>query len=208
MKKALVVDDHPVIRAAVKMLLQRHGFEVVLEAGNGAEALTLAREERPELIVLDIAMPKLDGLGLLQRLQALELPSRALVYTAHDPTFYSSRCMRNGALGYIAKTHDLVELDKAISAIMAGYTFFPRLPSSSVHIGQVQHSEHELIEQLSDRELAILQRLAQGMNNKDIAETLLLSPKTVSTYKHRLTEKLKVESLVHLRDFARRNDLI
>jgi two-component system response regulator EvgA len=131
-----------------------------------------------------------------------------LVYTSHEPVFYSDRCMRSGALGYVSKTNDLEELNKAIKAVMSGYTYFPRLPSSSVNMDHLQCTEMQLIEKLSDRELTIFQALARGLTNKEIAGSMLLSHKTVSTYKTRLIEKLNVESLVHLRDLALRNQLI
>jgi two-component system response regulator EvgA len=183
-------------------------FRTILEACNGVEAVQMAREHCPDLIVLDITMPKLDGLEVLNRLKDLEPSCRMLVYTALDPVFYSARCMRNGALGFISKTNDLEELSKAISAVMSGYTFFPRLPSSSVHMDHLQQTEMQLIEKLSDRELTIFQELARGSTNKEIAEVMLLSHKTVSTYKTRLIEKLNVKSAVHLRDLAKRNHVI
>ena len=183
-------------------------FRTILEACNGVEAVQMAREYCPDLIVLDITMPKLDGLEVLNRLKDLEPPCRMLVYTALDPVFYSARCMRNGALGFISKTNDLEELSKAISAVMSGYTFFPRLPSSSVHMDHLRYTEMQLMEKLSDRELTIFQELARGSTNKEIAEVMLLSHKTVSTYKTRLIEKLNVKSAVHLRDLAKRNHVI
>ncbi|VVO37569.1 response regulator transcription factor [Pseudomonas fluorescens] len=206
--KALVVDDHPVIRAAVKMVLQKERFQKILEACNGVEAVQTAKEHRPDLVVLDISMPRMDGLEVLSRLKDLQSSGRILVYTALEAIFYAPRCMRNGAFGYISKTNDLEELGKAVSAVMSGYTYFPQLSCSSVHLGDLHSTEMQLIEKLSDRELTIFQGLARGLNNKDIADSMHLSHKTISTYKTRLIEKLKVTSLVHLRDYAIRNHLI
>ena len=208
MFKALVVDDHPFIRSSVKMLLKQEGFEVVAEADNGADAVQMAREHEPELIVLDIAMPKLDGLEVIARICALGLPSKILVLTSQSPQFYSMRCMKAGAAGYISKTHDLDELIKAIKAVMGGYTFFPNLAHSSVRRSDAEATDLELIGTLSDRELTILQQLSQGLSNKEIGDAMLLSNKTVSTYKTRLIEKLKVKSVVYLADFAKRNNLV
>ncbi|MNT39278.1 Virulence factors putative positive transcription regulator BvgA [compost metagenome] len=111
-------------------------------------------------------------------------------------------------MAYVAKTNDLQHLHKAVQAVMAGYTYFTRLPTSSVSLSQAQRSEKQMIDRLSDRELSIFQQLAQGKSNKAIAEIMHLSHKTVSTYKTRLTEKLNVESSVHLRDLAQRHHLI
>lgn len=208
MLKAIVVDDHPFIRSSVKMLLKQEQFEVVAEADNGADAVQLAREHAPDLIILDIAMPKLDGLEVISRISALGLSSKILVLTSQSALFYSMRCMKAGAAGYISKTNDLDELTKAIKAVMDGYTFFPNLATSSVRRSDVDATDLELIQSLSDRELAILQQLSNGLSNKEIGEAMLLSNKTVSTYKTRLIEKLKVKSVVYLADFAKRNNLV
>lgn len=208
MFKALVVDDHPFIRSSVKMLLKQEGFEVVAEADNGADAIQLAREHEPELIVLDIAMPKLDGLEVIARICGLGLSCKILVLTSQSPQFYSMRCMKAGAAGYISKTNDMDELVKAIKAVMSGYTFFPNLALSSVRRSDAETTDLELIQTLSDRELTILQQLSQGLSNKEIGDAMLLSNKTISTYKTRLIEKLKVKSVVYLADFAKRNNLV
>ncbi|AZC50504.1 response regulator transcription factor [Pseudomonas chlororaphis] len=208
MFNALVVDDHPFIRASVKMVLAAAGFEVVAEADNGVDAVQLARELKPELILLDISMPLLDGLGVISRVTELRLPSKILVLTALEPAFYAKRCMSAGAHGYISKSDDLKELSRAIKVIMDGYTHFPILASSSVRGIDVDSSEQELVQKLSNRELAVLQQLARGFSNKEIGEAMLLSNKTVSNYKNRLIEKLNVKSLIYLADFAKRNKLV
>ncbi|MGH8333951.1 MAG: response regulator [Pseudomonas fluorescens] len=208
MFKAMVVDDHPFIRSSVKMLLKQENFEVVVEADNGADALQLAREYAPDLIVLDIGMPKLDGLEVIRRITSLNLKSKILVLTSQSANFYAMRCMQAGAAGYISKTDDMGELVKAIKAIMEGYTFFPDLATSSVRRSDVEATDLELVQSLSDRELMILQQLSNGLSNKEIGEAMLLSSKTVSTYKTRLIDKLKVKSVVYLADFAKRNNLI
>lgn len=208
MRKALVVDDHPFIRSSVKMLLKAEQFEVVAEADNGVDALHLAKEHVPELILLDISMPLLDGLEVISRIHALGLPSKILVLTSLEASFYAQRCMSVGAAGYLSKTGDLDELGRAIRAIMDGYSYFPVLVNSSVRRIDNQLSEREMLQQLSNRELAILQQLARGFSNKEIGDAMLLSNKTVSTYKSRLIEKLNVKSVVYLADFAKRNNLI
>ncbi|WP_322846546.1 response regulator transcription factor [Pseudomonas sp. B33.4] len=208
MFKALVVDDHPFIRSSVRMLLKLEGFEVVGEADNGADAVQLTRELIPDLIILDIAMPKLDGLEVIGRICALGVKSKILVLTSQSALFYSARCMKAGAAGFLSKTNELDELIKAIKVIMDGYTFFPNLSTSSVRRSDSQASDLELIQSLSDRELTILQQLSNGLTNKEIGEAMLLSNKTISTYKTRLIEKLNVKSVVYLADFAKRNNLI
>ncbi|MFS2067620.1 response regulator [Pseudomonas sp. CT11-2] len=206
MKSALIVDDHPVVRTAVKIVLVNEGFERIYEASSGSEALSMIREHSPTLVVLDLVMSEGDGLDLLERIKASDLSCLVLVFTSLDPLFFQERCMRAGAMAYVAKTRSLQQLQKAVHAVMAGYTFFARLPAGSQD--PRQRSEKEMIDKLSNRELTILRYLAQGMSNKAIAELMHLSHKTVSTYKTRLIEKLGVNAAVHLRDFAKRNKLI
>ncbi|MGH8389613.1 MAG: response regulator [Pseudomonas sp.] len=208
MKSVLVVDDHPVIRGAVKIVLKLEGFKRIHEASSGNEVLPMVREHKPHLLILDLNIPSLDGLDVLARIKAGEVPCRVVIFSSQEPMFYQERCMRAGAAAYVAKTNDLQHLHKAVQAVMAGYTYFTRLPTSSVSLSAVQRSEKQMIDKLSDRELTIFQQLARGLSNKAIAEIMHLSHKTVSTYKTRLTEKLNVESSVHLRDLARRNHLI
>ncbi|MGE1154554.1 response regulator transcription factor [Pseudomonas sp. ICMP 460] len=208
MLKAIIVDDHPFIRSAVKMLLKQENYEVVAQAANGADAVQLARELQPDLILLDISMPGVDGLDALNRITQLKLPTKVLVLTSLSPVFYSLRCMKAGASGYVSKADDLDELVKAINAIKSGYTFFPDLTVNSVRRDDVQASESVLIQSLSDRELSIFKQLALGLSNKEIGESMLLSNKTISTYKARLIEKLNITSLIHLSALAKRNDVI
>lgn len=208
MYKAMVVDDHPFIRTAVKGLLQEKNIEVVAEASDGPDAIKLAGEHVPDLILLDIGIPKLDGIEVISRIRALGMISKILILTAQPAQFYTTRCMKAGATGYISKTDDLNNLSKAIDAVLSGYTYFPNLTDSSVNRSDVEASEQELIKTLSDRELTILQQLARGFTNQEIGDAMLLSNKTISTYKARLIEKLNVKSLVYLADLAKRNHLI
>ncbi|KAB0483620.1 two component transcriptional regulator, LuxR family [Pseudomonas reinekei] len=208
MKSVLIVDDHPVIRGAVKIVLKLEGYKLIHEASSGSEVLPMIREHKPELVILDLNLPFLDGLDVLERIKADEVNCRVVVFTSQEPMFYQDRCMRAGAAAYVAKSNDLEHLHKAVHAVKGGYTYFTQLPTSSVSMSTLQRSEKQMIDKLSDRELTIFQHLARGMNNKTIAGIMHLSHKTVSTYKTRLTEKLNVESSVHLRDLARRNHLI
>ena len=206
--KVLIADDHSLIRSAMRALIEAHGYQVVAEAANGIDTVQLARQHLVDLIILDITMPGLDGLEVITRIKASGLETRILVLTSQSPLFYSQRCMKAGAAGFITKSQDLTELLRAIKVIMDGYTFFPYLAASSVRNSDASMSDIELIQHLSARELYILQQIARGLSNKKIAEDMILSSKTISTYKARLIEKLNIKSVVYLADFAKRNDLI
>ncbi|MFJ3076149.1 MULTISPECIES: response regulator transcription factor [Pseudomonas] len=208
MSKVLVVDDHPFIRASVCMQLRQDQHEVVGQADNGVDAVRLARECSPDIVILDLLIPGLDGLEVISRIKGLERPCKLLVLTSQPAENYSLRCMKAGASGFVSKTDDLVALSKAVVAVLSGYTFFPAVALSTVNRRELEDDEAQSIARLSDRELVILQQLAKGMSNKAIGEAMLLSNKTISTYKARLIEKLKVASLIDLADFARRNGVI
>ncbi|KIY39267.1 LuxR family transcriptional regulator [Pseudomonas sp. 10-1B] len=208
MYKAVVVDDHPFIRATVCMLLRQERITVVGQADNGIEAMRLVRELVPNLVILDLSMPGLDGIEVIGRIKRLGQGAKTLVLTSHLPEAYSLRCLQAGAAGFVSKTNDLGELNKAVRAIRSGFTYFPEVTLNTVCRQDLACTEAQLLATLSDRELAVLQLLARGLSNKAIGEIMLLSNKTVSTYKGRLLEKLRLSSLIDMADFARRNHLV
>ncbi|MFI8223776.1 response regulator [Pseudomonas sp. NPDC085632] len=208
MKSALIVDDHPVVRAAIRIVLQTEGFNQIYEASHGNEVVSLIREHKPRLVILDLNLPVLDGLEVMARIKTNDLRCRVLVFSTHEPMFYQERCVRAGAMAYVTKTNKLEQLRIAIRAVMSGHAYFSSFPDSFSTLNAVQTTEKQMIDQLSDRELSIFRQLGLGKSNKAIAEEMHLSYKTVSTYKTRLMKKLGVSSAVHLRDFAKRNHVI
>ncbi|MFJ2455927.1 response regulator [Pseudomonas protegens] len=208
MHSVLVVDDHPVVRLAVRILLEKHDMRVVGEVDNGLDAIELVREHVPDVVILDIGIPKLDGLKVLSRIKALGLPTEVLVLTSQSVESFCRRCIQLGARGFVNKGDDLSNLVVALKAVLAGYTFYPSLVADVSRLGAEQLSETELIASLTDREMIVLQYLAQGYSNKTISEKLFLSSKTVSTHKTRLLQKLDLDSQVGLAEFAKRNALI
>ncbi|MGL5999004.1 MAG: response regulator [Pseudomonas proteolytica] len=206
MHSVLIVDDHPVIRLAVRVLLEKHGMRVVGEADNGVDAVQLVRELNPQVVILDIGIPKLDGFTVISRIKALEVRSEILILTSKPADSVCRRCIQLGARGFVNKEEDLGSLITAIKAVDAGYNFFPSLTFDSVNSSE-QLTELDQIRSLTDREVMVLQYLALGHSNKQIGEILFLSNKTVSTYKTRLFQKLGATSLVDLAEFAKRNAL-
>ncbi|TDF85660.1 response regulator transcription factor [Pseudomonas sp. H9] len=208
MHSVFIIDDHPVIRLAVRMLLENEGYNVVGESDNGVDAMQMVRECVPDLIILDISIPRLDGLEVLSRFHSMSIPLKILVLTAQSPALFAVRCMHSGAAGYVCKQEDLSELLSAIKAVMSGYNYFPSQAINSQRYNADEQSELELFKQVNDRELMVLQLFAQGRSNKEIAQGMFLSNKTVSTYKKRLMQKLKANSLVDLIEMAKRNALV
>lgn len=207
MSKVLLIDNQPMIRFATRVLLEREDYEIVGETEVGVEGLSMARTLQPDLVILDIAIPKLDGLEVLGRLHAMDPNLKLLVLTSLPASLYANRCLQAGATGYLSKLEPEASLLSAVRSILCGYSLFPSTMHLASSSNGKSNNEMQLLQSLSDRELAVLQNLANGKNNKEIAEQLFISHKTVSTYKSRLMDKLKTRNQVDLIDFARSYEL-
>lgn len=206
---ALIVDDHPVVRMAVEMLLKGENISVVGKTDNGADAVQMLKNLTPDIVVLDIAIPLINGLEVITRARAMGLPVKILIFTSQSASSFVRRCRLAGASGFVEKNEDLDDLLAAIRAIRAGYTFFPVEGAfDNGATGGPGDPEAGRIASLSDREMMVLVYLAKGFSNAEIATELTLSNKTISTYKTRLLEKLGVKTLVDLIGVAHRNNLI
>ncbi|MDV5247105.1 MULTISPECIES: response regulator transcription factor [Shewanella] len=205
-KKILIVDDHPVVILALKIILEQNNFNIIGETNNGVDALRLIKELSPDAVILDIGIPQLDGLEVIDRSRRLNNNPPILVLTAQPSKHFVSRCIQAGASGFVSKQKDLTEVTGALKAILSGHSYFPILANSNV-ISKSSQDEAELIKKLSTREMVVLQQLATGLSNKEIADRMLLSNKTISTYKTRLLEKLNAKTLVDIIEIAKRHNL-
>ncbi|MBX7278567.1 response regulator [Pseudomonas sp. M5A4_2d] len=208
MKKVLIVDDHPVIRAALRIALEKHDMHIVGDADNGVDAVSLIKTLQPRIVILDIGMPKQDGLEVISRIRALEQPVLILVFTSLPVETYLNRCIALGANGFVSKEESLNNLTNAITALLDGYTYFPNRSLNAPHAGDIETSDLARVKKLTDREVLILQQLALGYSNKVIGDKMQLSNKTISTYKTRILRKLNLDTLLELIDFSRRNNII
>ena len=205
MASILIVDDHPAFRLVIKThLLQLLGTQEVFEADNGQSAMEMARQFAPDLTILDLDIPRINGLDVLARLKTAHPSMRVLILSSHDASTFVSRAMRAGAQGFVSKSQDVKEIMRSVEAVMSGYSVFPVAPSASVGAAGRGVVEERKLELLSDKELVILQMLAKGMSNKTIGDALFISNKTVSSHKTRLMTKVGDATLVDLVDFARR----
>jgi len=203
----LIVDDHPSLRLILRQQLsQMLGVSEIIEAGNGQDAVQAVRQAEPGLVILDIDLPKINGLEAIPRIKLIKPDIRILVISAQDPAVFAPRVKAAGAQGYISKAQELSEIVRAIEAVLAGYSIFPDVAGGSAENTGADSSKK--IERLSDKEIIVMQMLARGMSNKDIGDALFISNKTVSTYKTRLMAKLEVNSLVELVDFARKHRIV
>jgi two-component system, NarL family, response regulator EvgA len=202
----LIVDDHPALRLVIKThLLQLLGVKQVIEADNGQVAVELVRQSSPDLAILDLDIPRINGLDVLPRLKLVCPAIRVLILSSHDAPTLVSRAMRAGARGFVSKSQDVKEIMRSVEAVLSGYSVFPVAGGMATRSAMNLGAEEDKLELLSDKELVILQMLSKGMSNKTIGETLFISNKTVSSHKTRVMNKIGVGTLVELVDFARRS---
>lgn len=205
MSRIVIADPQPFMLAALRQRLEAAGHEVVGEADDGRHALELVRRLHPDLLILDLDLPRLGGLELLQRLRH-ELPKqKALAFTQLSGAHYQQMALRAGARGFVHKGDHPAELDEAVKLVLSGRKVFPaRTPDAlGSSPGQGNLGEH-----ITPRELTVLHYLAQGYRVKEIAEELAISDRTVSTYKTRLLEKTQTDSLIDLVDAAKARGLL
>ncbi|MEE4411991.1 MULTISPECIES: response regulator [unclassified Serratia (in: enterobacteria)] len=207
MNKVLIVDDHPVARLAIKMLLEKDQLSVVGETDDGLEALRLTKQLMPDLVIVDIDIPSLNGIEVVQRLRRNGFTGGVLVLTGKDDDHYVKRCAAAGADGFISKRNNLTELHDAVRAIKGGYGYFPLNRARIEAAGALPGDDMGRIASLSAKELQVLHFLAKGIKVIDIGLQMQISDKTVSTYKRRLMQKLELQNMLELYDFTQRNNL-
>lgn len=201
MTTVLIVDDHAIVRFSLRILLERERFRIVGEVDNGSEVAQKVRELRPDVVVLDIGLPGLDGMEVIKRLQQQEPAPKIMVLTGQATDLYVRRCLDAGIGAFVTKGEDLEAVVFALKALIKGYSTFPQMSVNSNSL----ESEPDRLGSLSNREMEVLRRLSRGENNKNIGACMNLSAKTISTYRGRIMEKLKTESLVEMVDLAKRN---
>ncbi|MBP1133075.1 two-component system response regulator EvgA [Serratia sp. PL17] len=206
MKDVLIVDDHPVVRLAVRLLLEKDKMVVCGETDDGLEALALTRKLSPGLIIVDIDMPSLNGIDLVQRLRNNGYTGGILVLSGKDLEHYVKRCISVGADGFISKRNNLTELHDAVRAIKGGYGYFPLNRGRSGMAGN-ELSDQQKMASLSTKELQVLAFLARGVKVIEISQLMKISDKTVSTYKRRMMQKLEIHTMVELYEFTQRNNI-
>jgi DNA-binding NarL/FixJ family response regulator len=204
--KVLLVDDHPFVRDGVRSCLARHGqFEVVGEASSGQEAITKAREFSPDIIVMDITMPGMNGLEATKCLREFCPAARVLILTVHEKKEFVREVVQCGARGYIRKNTSPVELVSAIERIHRGETFFMPEVAQAFFDEYVQSQgelEVALPKPLSDRERQVLGLVVSGLANRDMADRLRLSVRTVEKHRQRIMKKLGIHKATELVEFA------
>ena len=206
--RILLADDHAVVRQGFKMILgAQPDMEIVGEAGNGREAVELVEQLKPDIVVMDVAMPELNGIEATRRMAENAPHARVLALSMHKDSVYVREILRAGARGYLLKDSVAADLVSAVRAIAAGEGYLSPAVSDAVLDDYRRHVTNP-IDLLTSREREVLQMLAEGKTNKEIAGILNLSVYTVDAHRGRIMEKLNVHSINELVRFAVRNGLI
>jgi two-component system nitrate/nitrite response regulator NarL len=202
--RLLLVDDHPVVRRGIRSCLARQDhLEVVGEAGDGEEALKVARQLNPDLVLMDIDMPQMNGLAVTEALRK-ELPhTKVLILSMHSNSEYVMRIIQSGARGLVLKDAPTEDLVRAIDVVSSGEAFFsPEAARTALNEFVRGESDGVNENQLTDRERDVLIQIAEGLSNKEIASQLDLGVRTVETHRERIMRKLNIHSVAGLTKYA------
>jgi two-component system, NarL family, response regulator NreC len=210
--RILLADDHNVLRDGLRLLLERQGFEVVGEAADGREAVSLAEECRPDVAIIDIAMPGLNGIEATRRILESSERTGVVILSMHHDESYILRALNAGARAYLLKDSLKADLISAIRAVAQGHSYFSpkvsRLLQEDFFREMADKQKEDSFELLTGREREILQLVAEGKGNKEIAALLNLSPYTVDTHRSNILHKLSLHTVPELILYAIRKGLI
>lgn len=209
MINVMLVDDHGLVRSGIKRLLRDvSGIDVVAEAESGEQAIRQVRKEKPDVILMDISMPGIGGLEATRKISQALPGVKIIAVTIHDDDPFPARLLEAGASGYLTKGCDVQEIVSAIRSVHIGKQYISPEIAHKLALSFVNEREKSPLERLTPRETQVMLMVIRGETNKAISEKLCLSPKTTSTYRYRLFEKLGVENDVELTRFAIRHGLI
>jgi DNA-binding NarL/FixJ family response regulator len=207
--KVLVVDDHDLVRMGItRMLTDISGLKVVGEAASGEDALRLARELHPQVVLMDVKMPGIGGLEATRKLLRQDPDVRVLAVTVCDEEPFPSRLLKAGAAGYLTKGAALDEMVKAIRAVAAGQRYISPEIAQQLALKNLDDEKGSPFELLSEREMQITMMIVNCQKVQEISDRLFLSPKTVNSYRYRIFEKLGIDSDVELTLLAVRHGLL
>lgn len=204
MIRILIADDHPIVRDGLRSALETiENFQVIGVAANGHEALGLIKNNPPDVLLTDISMPEMNGIELTREVARKHPEIKIIILSMHENDAYINNALQAGAHGYLLKDSEKAELAKAIERVMSGEKYFSKSVSQILVNGlynkpQDKQSDAQEKTGLSSRELGILQMIAQGMSNKEIAAQLFLSIRTVDAHRYNIMQKLNVKNTAEM----------
>ncbi len=205
--RLLLADDHSLVRQGLKALLERQGFQVASEASDGQEAVRLAAKVQPEVAILDISMPVLNGLDAARELLKSSPKTKVVLLTQHDEDHYVTEALRAGAKGYVLKSQAADDLVHAIREVCSGAVYLSPSISRAVVDAYLSRT-YVSTDRLSARERQVLQLVGEGKSTKDVAAQLGISVKTAESHRARLMRKLDIHETASLVRYAIRRGLI
>lgn len=209
MIRLLLVDDHRLFRVGLRRMLDElKGIQIVGEAEDGEAGVQLARELRPDVILMDLMMPGIGGLEATRRVDQLELGARVVVLSASDQAPFPLQALRAGAVGYVTKGASAAELGTAIKRAFVGKRYLSADVAQALAVSSFEDEGSGPFDQLSNREMQIMMMVVNCHRVNDISNSLHLSPKTVNSYRYRIFEKLNVRSDVELALMAVRHGMV
>ncbi|MFH2091411.1 MAG: response regulator transcription factor [Pseudomonadota bacterium] len=210
MIKVLLADDHSIVREGLRKVLEdSNEIEVIAEAADGESALDQILSKKPDVAIVDISMPGMDGLEVVARLNDYCSDVPVLILTMHDEEQYVIRAIEAGAMGYVTKQSAPEQLVAAVKKIYGGGRYLTEKASDALALKVIRGNKQQtLTESLSMRELQVLRKLAMGSTNKEIATSYNISVKTVDTYRARILKKLSLRNNAELSRYAIRNKLV
>ena len=210
MIKVLLADDHSIVRAGLRRIVEESGdMQVIAEAADGREAIQKVHKTSPDVAIIDISMPGLDGLEVISQLKLYYPDLPLLILTMHEEGQYVVRAIEAGAMGYITKQSAPEQLVKAIRKVFSGHRYLTDEGAEALALSVARGTRGQSpLDSLSMRELQVLRRLALGHTNREIANAYGISIKTVDTYRFRLLKKLNLRNNAELSRFAIHNNLI
>ena len=205
--RVILADDHALVRQGIKSLLEREGLQVVAEASDGREAIAQAEKLSPDIIVMDIGMPTLNGMEAARELGRTCPKVKPILLTQHDEPQYVSAALKAGVKGYVLKSQLSSDLIHAIQQVLRGQVYLS--PGISASVMAAIHSKSEIpVDPLTSRERQVLQLIAEGKSTKDVAALLGVSVKTAESHRSRLMQKLDIHETASLVRYAVKHGLV
>lgn len=205
----ILVDDHEIVRTGLKLIISKMpGIKIIAEASNGQEAIDAVNLLNPDVVLMDVNMPIISGIEATRRITTHKPNTKIIILTVHAENPFPAQLLEAGASGYLTKGCAAEELEEAIKKVAAQGRYIGNDIAQQMALSLLPGGESSPFDELTSREMEVMMLLAQGKRPKEVGKTLILSPKTVATYKYRILEKLELENTIELAHFCIRHGVL